>query len=96
MNNREYYEKKQREEFPEEHPDIKPSEASLYAIIGILMDRLGMAGSHVRLTAPLLRAWRLKRVRLTVQTNGNTILSIEPDLCSEYPSVPTKTPLTKR
>ena len=96
MNNREYYEKKQREEFPEEHPDTKPTEATLYAIIGILKDRLGLADKPVRLTARLLREWRLRGVKITAQKNGSAILSMDPTICLEYPVAPPTTPLTKR
>lgn len=95
MNNREYYDKKQREEFPEEHPDTKPTEATMYAIIGILLDRLGLTKESVRLTARLLREWRLQGVKLNMQPNGSAILTVEPIQC-EYPVIPSTTPLTKR
>lgn len=69
MANKEVIEK---QEFPEEHPDVKPGEATYHAIIGFLMNQLGHRS--VRITASTLREWRLMRVTITMQQNGSAVL----------------------
>jgi len=60
-------------EFPEEHPDVKPGEATYLAIAGFLMNEIGHP--HIRITARTLREWRLRGVRITMQPNGSAILT---------------------
>lgn len=64
---------KRREEFPEEHPDVLPSDATYQAIIGFLMSQLGHKA--IQITARTLREWRLKGVKVVMQRNGNAILT---------------------
>ena len=77
----------QKEDFPEEHPSVLPSDATYAAIIGVLMDKLGH--NAVRITAHALREWRLKEVKITMQKNGAAILSLGAESCARA------APLTK-
>lgn len=72
-----------KEEFPEDHPDVLPSDATWKAIVGVLMSRLGLPA--IRITAGALREWRLKGAKITIQKNGSAILTDGSPPCQSSP-----------